>query len=134
MRLLIILLFSTILFGCDRFDFSSNDFNLNDTFDLKAQTVAHNYDCKINIYLDSVLYDTRCPLGFLCVWEGNAKVRFKFISNHIANDVILNTYSQFKTDTIVDGYKISLTDLKPYPRSGVKTEQKEYIATMIIKK
>ena len=133
MRLLIALILSTILFGCDSWDVTSNDFNLNDTFELKSQIIAHNYDHKINIYLDSVLYDTRCPLGFLCLWEGNARVRFKFISNHIASDLILNTYSQYTSDTIVNGFKIKMVSLAPLPKSGVKTEQKEYRATMIIR-
>lgn len=134
MKLLLVLLFCTILFGCEKLDLTSNDFKINDTFELKAQITSHNYENGISIYLDSVLYDSRCPLGFLCLWEGNAKVRFKFISNHAANNLILNTYNQFQTDTVVNGYKITLLSLAPYPKSGVKIEQKEYRATMIIKK
>ena len=134
MKLLLVLLFCTILFGCEKLDLTSNEFKLNDTFDLNARIIYHNNENGISIYLDSVLYDSRCPLGFLCLWEGNAKIRFKFISNHNSNDLILNTYSQFRTDTVVNGYMISLVSLAPIPKSGVKTEQKDYIATMLIKK
>jgi hypothetical protein len=111
---------------------ASNDFNLNDTFELKSQVIAYNYDHNIKIYQDSVLYDGRCPQGFLCLWEGNAGVRYKFIYNHIAHNVILNTYYQFSTDTIIQGYKIKLVSLSPLPRSGVKTEQKDYKSVMVI--
>lgn len=134
MRLLLVLSICTILFGCEKWDLTSNDFKLNDTFELKSKIISHNYDINISIYLDSVLYDSRCPLGLLCVWEGNAQVRFKFISNHNANDLILNTNNLFVTDTIIDGYNIKLVSLSPIPNSGVKTEQKEYRATMIINK
>lgn len=132
MKTLIILLICSLLFGCTKENYTTNSFNLNDTIVLPSGQIFHNNENNVSIYLDSVLYDSRCPLGFLCLWEGNAKVRFKFISNHNESDLILNTYYQFQTDTVISGYKISLISLAPYPRSGVKIEQKEYKATMII--
>jgi hypothetical protein len=132
MRVISIVFLLFLLFGCGKENYTPGNFNLNDTIVLPAGQILHNNDHNISIYLDSVLYDTRCPLGFLCLWEGNAQVRFKFISNHTVSDVILDTYMDFQNDTIVNGYKITLVSLAPQPRNGVKTEQKEYKATIVI--
>ena len=121
-----------LLAGCGKENPTASTFKLNEPFEIPYQQVFHNNDQNVSIYLDSVLYDSRCPLGFLCTWEGNALVRFRFISNHTVNDLLLNTFKDFRNDTIINGYKISMVSLAPQPRSGVKTEQQEYKATMVI--
>jgi hypothetical protein len=133
MRNLFFLLLITLFLGCDKENYSDSNMNFNDTIILPYGKLLHNEKDNISIYLDSILYDSRCPLGFECMWEGNAKVRFKFISNHTESDLLLNTYSQFSRDTMIKGYKITMVSLAPFPRSGVKTEQKEYSATIVIK-
>jgi hypothetical protein len=132
MRASSILILLILLLGCGKEENNPGNFDLNNTFVLAAGQFMHDDDHNIGIYLDSVLYDSRCPLGFLCAWEGNAHVRFKFVSDHKSTDLYLNTFKDFQTDTIVNGYKISMLSLAPHPKSGVKTEQKEYRATMLI--
>ena len=134
MKILFIIFIGILLFGCNNENVTTDNLIYNDTIIIPHGKLFHNDENNVSIYLDSVLYDSRCPLGFECMWEGNAKVRFKFISNHTESDILLNTYSQFTRDTTIKGYKITMVSLAPFPRSGVKTEQKEYKATMVINK
>jgi hypothetical protein len=46
----------------------------------------------------------------------------------------LNTNSQFRSDTIIEGYKFSLTGLSPYPALGNQIKQNDYKAEIVVKK
>ena len=85
--------------------------------------------------MDSVLGDSRCPSNVQCVWEGNAEVRFLFTVDSIQTDFALNTNGgmQFNSDTIIDGYSISLLDLSPYPEDPGEILQVEYYSKVIVK-
>ena len=79
----------------------------------------------MSICLDSVFNDSRCTTGVYCIWAGNGTVRFKY-EKYKNKPVIfdLNTNSQFRSDTIVDGYKFTLVGLSPYPAIGHQIIQK----------
>ena len=134
MRFLIFLLIGSFLVGCNKENCNSNDLKFNSSFEIANGQILHNNAVNVSIYFDSVLEDGRCPIGSNCLWEGNAKVSFNFISNHKVSNLELNTHNQFQTDTIVNGYKIELISLSPYPTTNVKIAQNEYRATIIISK
>jgi hypothetical protein len=114
-------------------DFSSVVFN--DTIELSYKKCVYEPEDQFYICLDSVLNDSRCPTGVMCIWEGNAEVKLKFEKVN-ENPVYfnLNTNLRFTRDTVIDGYSISLIDLSPYPEIGVKHSPTLYKASLIIKR
>ena len=76
--------------------------------------------------LDSVLNDSRCPTGAECIWAGNAAVRFTYTSASSKVSFVLNTISSFRTDSLIEGYRIRMTKLSPYPVLGVAIKQSDY--------
>lgn len=90
-------------------------------------------DCgnRNTLCFDSVITDSRCPENLVCVWAGEAIVRFRlekygkeprFIDLHIGTK-----------DTIIDGLKFSFIDLLPYPNTDRPTSPEDYRAKIILK-
>jgi len=113
-----------------------NKLILGDTVELSINETIHNYDKNISIRMDSVLNDSRCPSSVICVWEGNAEVRFIFTHNNDETSFSLNTNvgNNFKTDSIVNGYRIEMINLYPYPENPGIIPQKDYQADILILK
>jgi hypothetical protein len=112
-----------------------SDLIFNDTINLSYGDCLYDSENQRYICLDSVLSDSRCPTGATCIWEGNAEVRFK-VEKINDNPVFfnLNTHMGFTTDTIVDGYKFALINLRPYPALEHQIEPNEYKAGIIVEK
>jgi hypothetical protein len=93
---------------------------------------------KISICFDSLLTDSRCPQGALCVWEGFAAGRFSFTANNQTSVFDLSAthdvYNQYTTDTVIAGYKIEFTELNPYPNISVPPPATGKTATLRITK
>jgi hypothetical protein len=112
---------------------NNNNLIFNDTISLTYRDCLNDPEKQISICLDSVFNDSRCPTGVYCIWEGNAAVRFKYGKS--GNKLVifdLNTNNQFRSDTIVDGYKFTLIGLSPYPAIGHPIIQKDYKAKIIV--
>jgi hypothetical protein len=107
---------------------------LNDTIELANFETKNNYEKNLVLRMDSVLNDSRCPSNVVCVWEGNAEVRFLFRVDSIQTDFVLNTNggSGFNSDTIISGYRIKLLDLSPYPKDPGEILQVEYYSDVIV--
>lgn len=120
--------------GCeDRYgmDRHSHPVSLNDTVQLSyGQWYSHQTPC-IQVQFDSLLSDGRCPVGIECFWEGNAEVRIRMEAgeNH---SFTLNTHGSFRTDTVLEGFRIHLIDLLPYPVYQVEVSPEDYTAVMVI--
>ena len=84
--------------------------------------------------MDSVLNDSRCPSTVICVWEGNAEVRFLLTIDSIQTDFVLNTHggNHFNSDTVLGGYSIKLLNLSPYPEDPGEILQVEYYAEVMV--
>ena len=72
------------------------------------------------ICFDSLLTDSRCPTGGICVWQGNAAIRVIFHESGKAHSFIMTlkgypSFGNYPSDTTVNGYHISFTNLEPYP-------------------
>jgi len=86
------------------------------------------------IKFESVIADSRCPIGCHCFLTGWVEVKFVFISNKgDETTFVINTFQDRKS-IIINGYKISLMYLTPYPTTGDVIQQKDYEAEIIIKK
>lgn len=112
-----------------------NTLIFNDTISISYRDCLNDTENQMYICLDSVLNDSRCPTGAECFWEGNAEVRFKFEKYNNKRILFnLNTHRGFTCDTIVDGYRFTLTGLRPYPAMEHQIMQKDYKAEIIVKK
>jgi hypothetical protein len=109
--------------------------SINETINLSYKECLEDKTEGIFLCLDSIVGDSRCPVGVMCFWEGNAEVRFTFGKyNDKSVTFSLNTSGIFRRDTILSGYKISLTELSPYPVFGHRIDQKDYRAGVLVKK
>ena len=86
------------------------------------------------ISFDSLLYDSRCPVGLRCVIEGNAKIGFSFGKGTQKVAFSLNTSKPFLKDTTIWGYSVSLLDVLPFPRVNISHTPSDYSAKILVTK
>ncbi len=72
------------------------------------------------ICFDSLLTDSRCPEGGVCVWQGNAVIKVTFHESDTAHTFFMSlkgypAFGDYQSDTTINGYQISFTNLEPYP-------------------
>lgn len=91
---------------------------------------------KLRITFMSVKDDSRCPKDVTCVWAGNAAVRLWVTSGRSGKSLTLNTAKNqsLSNEAEYKGYKLTLVDLSPYPRSNHKIAKSDYRATLLITK
>ncbi|MBV5282790.1 MAG: hypothetical protein JZU53_10210 [Paludibacter sp.] len=88
----------------------------SDTITIGIKDVFLHKDPEFTLQVDSILNDSRCPIGAQCFWEGNAEVRFKLSSLNSKTVMFnLNTANIFRKDTIIEGIKFKLIELNNQP-------------------
>ena len=86
-----------------------------------------NSGCDFRLSFDS-LSDGRCPIGMLCLWEGNARIDLVLkYKGEDATRFTLNTFSGFLSDTVVKDIRFELIDLFPYPEVDKDYQLDDYI-------
>lgn len=75
--------------------------------------------------------DSRCPVGVVCVWQGEATVWLE-IGNTPVYNVVLSTLHH-PADT-VNNHIFRLIDVLPYPVYGKEVPEKEKIVVLEVKK
>lgn len=89
---------------------------LSDTIAIGISEVYQHKHPNFSLQIDSVLNDSRCPIGAQCFWEGNAEVRFQLSSLNSKTIMFnLNTANIFRKDTIIEGVKFKLIELNHQP-------------------
>ena len=71
-----------------------------------------------SLCFNSVIEESRCPAKRQCIWAGRAVANFTFkVNNQTHNFELSATHSSqpYKTDTVLQGYKIQFINLYPYP-------------------
>ncbi len=126
----VIILLTVFLLGCNKNSDVTDQYNLsaNPIITLKYKECIDISDFGFKICLDSILNDSRCPSGVDCVWEGDAQVRFSIKKADEIKLFRLHTQRNFQRDTTINGLKISLVSLTPYPGDGSAIDQKDYSA------
>jgi hypothetical protein len=129
----IFLLSGLLIAGCERqrcgcfcVAYDAEELKLNDTIDLKYSTLYCNSKNEIRLSYDSI-YDSRCPIGAMCIWEGNGAVKLHLQQS--GRDPVtfwLNTHPDFLNDTVISGIRYELIDLLPYPEVGKEYQQEDY--------
>ena len=99
-------------------------------FDLAAGQSARVDGSALTISFKEVTEDSRCPLGVMCIWAGNAAVSLTITDGAGAkNQVVLNT-TLTPQAVKIGGYEISLVDLQPIRRRDVTIPPASYVATL----
>ena len=133
-NLMLFLVLVLLSLFCCKNELTQSPLVLGKSIELKYGELIKNTDSQISIVLDSVLNDSRCPKGAECIWAGNAAVRFVYTSSKKSVSFVLNTLYSFRTDSLIDGYRIKMTKLTPYPELGVNIKQGDYKAEIEINK
>jgi hypothetical protein len=90
----------------------------------KNKTVTYEKDIEVKVM---EILDSRCPINAVCVWEGEAKVKFE-ISD--AEYSVLQGESQeftFKGNK----YRLELKDVVPFPTNENAAEVKSAVFTIL---
>ena len=110
-------------------------FPLGEEFQLKV-TERKTCDCgDLDIKVLQVKEDSRCPEFTNCVWEGQAIVEFALNNDEKAPmELILRKGHPQLGRKIIGDYSYTITKVDPYPKSGVKTQEEEYVISLRIDK
>jgi hypothetical protein len=113
---------------------SAQPFVLNEPFSLGVGDTRKLEESQFSITFVGVEHDGRCPIGVLCVWEGDARARFDVCANGLSQVVTLHTAGREDLPSSIEalGRTISLVNLEPYPHVGVKIRADSYAATLSI--
>ena len=84
---------------------------------------------RLTIKFRSLVGDSRCPQGVVCVWAGNAEVILEVLKNEIALNTILDPKEQ-----VVGDYNIQLRDVLPYPKAGEEIKPEDYSIKIVVNK
>ena len=80
--------------------------------------------------------DSRCPVGVVCMWAGNAEVMLEVGARGAKRTLKLNTNASLQKagEGSYRRYKIKLVELNPRPSSERKIAAGEYTATLLVVK
>ena len=92
-----------------------------------------NIENKITIAFLGVDSDSRCPLGAMCVWAGDAAVKVNVADGQKQQQFIMHSYLQPDSFSS-DSYTIKLYSLRPYPKIGMQIKPEDYIAWLKVKR
>lgn len=107
----------------------------NDTIVIGYNQVYYDTKNNFKLQYDSVVSDSRCPIGLLCFWEGEVSVRFDLIiGRDVHYDFVLSNHIRFVNDTIIENLKFRLADVLPYPVLEKEVKKEDYLAKIIFEK
>ena len=84
---------------------------------------------KLTIKFKSLVGDSRCPQGVLCVWAGNTEVILEVSKNEIALNTLLDP-----KEKVVGAYNIKLREVIPYPKAGEELKPEDYSIKIVVSK
>lgn len=128
MKNILYILFILVLFGCKS---TSNPTGpkLGEEFEFKYGQTVQIQDQNLTIEFTSVIEDSRCPEGAICIWEGNAKITIQVN----AKEHTLNTTLEPKE--IEDSeFRIKLLSVSPYPKLNEEIKLVDYRIKLVIVK
>lgn len=114
-------------------------FQSGDTVLVKMGETASLLPDGLDIRLDSITDDSRCPMNalILCVWEGAATGRFTLTKNSESETGLSRTlgFHGGAMDSLEAlGFRLRLIDLDPYPLDVPPIPQADYVAKLVVEK
>ena len=83
----------------------------------------------ITVCFDSIISDSRCPDGAICVWAGEAIARFNI---KVGQNEVRIVDLRLSNDTVIYGYKFSFVSLNPYPSISQEISVNDYKVRIIV--
>jgi hypothetical protein len=88
----------------------------------------------LGITFSRIVQDSRCPSDVVCVWAGDAAVELLVTGPETdRTELTLHTTLDPKEDT-VDGYRVRLASVAPYPKIAAPIPLRDYRVTLIVSK
>jgi hypothetical protein len=111
----------------------STDVTLNTEFILAPSQTGNVAGTDLAVRLDSVTTDSRCPLGVLCIWAGDANIHLSVLRGKRApTPVVLHLTNMPRS--VVDGSEIiELVSLEPIARQQTQIKPSDYRARLVIR-
>ena len=128
-KLILIAFYTALIGGCSSPRISPATFNPGEEFQLALGQSANIAEASFQLTFITFAEDSRCPVGVVCVWEGNARV-VVLVSNVEAS---LNT-SLEPRQISHSGYSVQLLAVNPIPKVGEQFEPEDYIITLVVMK
>jgi hypothetical protein len=98
---------------CNKSQVAASDIN-SATLHNCTGNLAEPYIC-----FDSLLTDSRCPTGAVCIWQGTALIKISFHEKGNVHSFIMSLKGfpsmGYTSDTILNGYHVVFSSLEPYP-------------------
>lgn len=83
-------------------------------------------DAPLRITLLGVPTDSRCPVDVTCVWEGDVEVRLEVEpDDEPAREIAIHSTLEPR-EVVVDGFELSLVEVRPEPLSGSSIPPERY--------
>ena len=106
---------------------------LDREFSLQVGSSAKIHSEQLEVRMEGVGPDSRCPVNVTCVWEGDAQVTIGLSRQGQATERLqLHTSQRFATEGRYLNYRVHLTALMPAPREGDRIEPGSYAATLVV--
>lgn len=129
----ILIIFSFLAFSCEQ--------PTNPTGQTVDKEFVLNYGRSIQLqYIDTffvslldVLEDSRCPKGYTCFWEGNAKITLNIDQRRTIVNTTLDPKEVIYIGKSGTPYRIKLLSVSPYPELDVQRSLKDYSITFIVR-
>ena len=80
----------------------------------------------ISIVFVKLVEDSRCPKNVTCIWQGEAKVALTALVGANAHELTLSTQPPAAASADVEGFRIELRDVAPYPDATVRRASMDY--------
>ncbi|GEM_PF-2236681 len=103
---------------------------LGRSFSLKGTQYAMLPGSNLAIHFLGAVEDSRCPIDVLCIQAGEVTVGMEALYTGELNggefSLTLGTEGADNAQREIDGYRLTLLEVSPTPRSGVMTSSDEY--------
>lgn len=114
-------------------------FNLNEPFTYQfGDFYVENNGGNLSMQFSSIVADSRCATGVICVWQGEVAVEMKYFAGNasVTDTLRLGGLNADPTmdSTIFEGYKIKLTKVDPYPELNIDIPAADYKLNLIVTK
>lgn len=129
---LLIILIGLTPIACTDLTNNYNFAEINKEFEIHVGEIVVIPEVGLEIKFNLVTEDSRCPIGAVCVWEGNAAVNLKFKNSEGDTSVTqLNTNLEPKQITF-SNLTIQLKELSPCPVENEQINPSAYIAKLLV--
>ena len=127
--IVVVAFWAIVLSGCKSPATAPNTVGLAEEFQLAYGQTVIIPEARLSLTFQDLGEDSRCPVGAICIWAGNARA-IVVVSDF---EVSLNTTLEPR-QILHRGYSIRLVDVAPYPELGEQHRPENYVITLIAEK